>query len=75
VFIHLPEQHMTGGLRLFPSNMQPHSFSKRQLAATALMFDEGEKNSALRDNKSVCGFTSSKIRTTWLQIANDFWDL
>jgi len=23
VFIHLPEQHMTGGLRLFPSNMQP----------------------------------------------------
>ena len=23
VFIHLPEQHMIGGLRLFPSNMQP----------------------------------------------------
>jgi hypothetical protein len=35
-----------GGLRLFPSNMQPHSFSKIQLAAVALMLDEDEKNAA-----------------------------
>jgi hypothetical protein len=41
---------MIGGLRLFPSNMRPHSFSKRQLTATALMLDE-EKNAALNDNK------------------------
>jgi len=27
--------------------MQPHSFSKRQLAAIALMLDEEEKNAAL----------------------------
>jgi hypothetical protein len=25
VFIHLPEQHMKGGLRLFPVNMQPNA--------------------------------------------------
>ena len=31
--------------------MQPHSFSERQLAATALMLDEEEKNAALRDKK------------------------
>jgi len=31
--------------------MQPHSFSKRQLAATALMLDEQEKNAALSDKK------------------------
>jgi hypothetical protein len=36
---------------LFPSNMQPHSFSKRQLAAIALILDEGEKNVALSDKK------------------------
>jgi hypothetical protein len=41
---------MMGGLRLFPSNMQTHSFSKRQLAATVLMLD-GEKNTALSDKK------------------------
>jgi hypothetical protein len=29
--------------------MQPQSFSKRQLAATALMLDEKEKNAALSD--------------------------
>jgi hypothetical protein len=29
--------------------MQPHSSSKRQLAATALMLDEEEKNAALCD--------------------------
>jgi hypothetical protein len=46
VFSHLPEQHATGGLRLFPSDMQPHSFSKRQLAAIALVLDEEEKNAA-----------------------------
>ena len=32
-------------------NMQPHSSSKRQLAATALMLDEEEKNAALSDKK------------------------
>jgi hypothetical protein len=31
--------------------MQPHSFSKRQLAATALMLDEEEKNATLSDKK------------------------
>jgi hypothetical protein len=31
--------------------MQPHSFSKRQLTATALMLDEEEKNTALSDKK------------------------
>jgi len=30
--------------------MQPHSFSKRQLAAIALMLEE-EKNAALNDKK------------------------
>jgi hypothetical protein len=42
---------VTGGLRLFPSNMQPHSFSKRQLAAIALMLEEEEKNATLSDKK------------------------
>jgi hypothetical protein len=42
---------MIGGLRLFPSNMKPHSFSKRQFAAIALMLDEEEKNAALSDKK------------------------
>jgi hypothetical protein len=51
MFTHLPEQQMIGGLRIFPSNRQPHSFSKRQLAATALMLDEEEKNAAFSDNK------------------------
>jgi 2-phosphoglycerate kinase len=40
------------GLRLFPSNMQPHSFSKRQLAAIALTLDEEEKSAALSDKKN-----------------------
>jgi hypothetical protein len=31
--------------------MQPHSFSKRQLAATTLILDEGEKYAALSDKK------------------------
>jgi len=31
--------------------MQPYSFSERQLAATALMLDEKEKNAALSDKK------------------------
>jgi hypothetical protein len=51
VFSHLPERHAIGGLRLFPSNIQPHSFSKRQLAAIALMLDEEEKNASLGDKK------------------------
>jgi hypothetical protein len=33
-------------------NMQPHSFSKRQLAAIALMLDEDQKNAALSDKKN-----------------------
>jgi len=36
--------------------MQPHSFSKRQLAATALMLDEEEKNAALSDKKKSMWF-------------------
>jgi hypothetical protein len=36
---------------LSPSNMQLHSFSKRQLAAIALMFDEEEKNVSQSDKK------------------------
>jgi hypothetical protein len=43
---------------LCSSDMQPHSFSKRQLAAIALMLHEEEKNAALSDKRSVCGFTS-----------------
>jgi len=31
--------------------MQPHSFSKRKLAAVALMLDEEEKNASLSDKK------------------------
>jgi hypothetical protein len=31
--------------------MQPHSFSKRRLAAIALMLDEGDKNASLSDKK------------------------
>jgi hypothetical protein len=38
--------------------MQPNSFSKRQFAAIALMLDEEEKNAALSDKRSICGFTS-----------------
>ena len=45
-------------MRLSPSNMQPHSFSKRQLAAIALILDEGEKNAALSDKRRVRGFKS-----------------
>jgi hypothetical protein len=51
VVSHFPEQHAIGGLQLFPSNTQPHSFSKRQLAAIALMLDEEEKNASLSDKK------------------------
>jgi hypothetical protein len=51
MFIHLPEQYVIEDLRLFPSNMQPYSFSKRQLAATTLMLDEEEKNAAPSDKK------------------------
>jgi hypothetical protein len=40
-----------GDLRLSPSNTQPLSFYKRQLAATALMLYEDEKNAALSDKK------------------------
>jgi hypothetical protein len=40
-----------GGLRLLSSNIRRHSFSKRQLAAIALMLDEEEKNAALGDKK------------------------
>jgi len=39
------------------STMQPHSFSKRQLAAVALMLDEEEKNAALI-KRSVCDHSS-----------------
>jgi hypothetical protein len=39
--------------------MQPHPFSKRQLATTALMSDKEDKCAALSDKKRrVCGFTS-----------------
>jgi len=31
--------------------MQPHSFSKRQLTAIALMLDEEEKNAGLSDKE------------------------
>jgi hypothetical protein len=51
MFSHLPAEHVIGGLRLFPSNMQPHSFSKRPLAAILLMLDEEEKNASLSDKK------------------------
>jgi len=51
VFSRLPEQHVIGGLRLFPLNMRPHSFSKRHLAATALMLVAEEKYAALSDKK------------------------
>jgi hypothetical protein len=37
---------------LFPSNVQPNSFSKRKLPAIALMLDEEEKIAALSDKKS-----------------------
>jgi len=40
VFCYLPAEHVIEGPRLSPWNMQPHSFSKRQLAAIALMLDE-----------------------------------
>jgi len=40
-----------GGLLLSPSNIQPHLFSKRQLAEIALILDEEEKNAALSDKK------------------------
>ena len=43
VFSHLPAEHVIEGQRLSPTNMQPRSFSKRQLAAITLMLDEEEK--------------------------------
>jgi hypothetical protein len=36
--------------------MQPHSFSKRQLAAITLLLNEEEKNSALSDKKKLLWF-------------------
>jgi hypothetical protein len=55
VFSHLPAHHMIVARRLYrvlsPSNMQPHSFSKRQLTAIALMLDEEEKNVSQSDKK------------------------
>jgi hypothetical protein len=42
---------MIGGLPLFPSDMQSHLFSKRQLEAIELMLDEEEKSAALSDKK------------------------
>jgi hypothetical protein len=53
VFSHLPEQHMIGGLRVFPSSMQSHSFSTRQLAAISSMLNEEEENAALSDKKKL----------------------
>jgi len=37
--------------------MQPHSFSKRKLAAIALLLDEEEKNASLSVKRNVCVFT------------------
>jgi hypothetical protein len=51
VFSHLPAKHVIGSLRLSPSNMQPHSFYKGQLAAIAIMLDEEEKNVYQIDKK------------------------
>jgi len=51
VFSHLPEQHVIGDLRLFLSNMLPHSFSKRKLTTLSFMLDEEEKNVTLSDKK------------------------
>jgi len=51
VFSHLPALHVIGSPRLFPSNMQPHSLSQRQLATIALMLGKEEKNAALNDKK------------------------
>jgi len=45
-----------GGPRLTQSDTQPHSFSKRHLAAIALMLDEEEKNISLSD----------KIKLMWV---------
>ena len=39
------------GPRFSPSNMQPHSLSKGQLAAIALVLDEEELNTLLSDKK------------------------
>jgi hypothetical protein len=66
---------MIGGRRLFPSNMQPYLFSKRQLTAIALMLDGEEQNAGLSDNKKRMRVHKFKNTTTWSQIANDFWDL
>jgi len=51
VFNHFPVQQVIGCLRLSPSNIQSHSFCKRQLTATALMLDVEEKNVGLSDKK------------------------
>jgi hypothetical protein len=59
---------MTGGLRLFPSNMQAHLFSKSRLAAIALMLDEGEKNAALSNKKK--SMLLHKFKNTDTLVAN-----
>jgi hypothetical protein len=51
MFSHFPEWHAIGGLRLFPLNIQTHTFCERQLAAIALMLNKEEKNAALSDKK------------------------
>jgi hypothetical protein len=61
VFSHLPEHYMIGGLRLLLSNMQPNSFSKRQLATIALMLDEEDKNATLSDKKKRMWVNKQKI--------------
>jgi hypothetical protein len=66
---------MIGGRLLFPSNMQPRLFSKRQLTATALMLDEEEQNAGLHNTQKRMWVHKFKNTTTWSQIANDFWDL
>jgi hypothetical protein len=65
---------MIGGRRLFPSNVQPHMFSKRQLTAIAEMLDEEQKNVGQSDKKKSMLVHKFK-NTNWSQIANNFWDL
>jgi hypothetical protein len=63
---------MIGGLRLFPSNMQSHSFSKRQLAAIELILDEEEKNVALSyKKKRMCVHKCFRIRKS----GGEYWNL
>jgi hypothetical protein len=55
--------------------MQPHSFSERQSAATALMLDEEEKNAALSDMGVHMFFRSRKSEgeywTMYKELADD----